>query len=424
MVEPALSLEAAGKRYTKFHERSLVSALLRRRHRTESDLWALRNISLEVGQGESVAVIGSNGAGKSTLLRLLAAVSQPSEGTVTIRGRVAPLLSVGVGFHQEMTGRENVYVNGMLLGLTKRQVANRFDAIVDFADLHEFIDVPVKFYSSGMFMRLGFSVAVHVEPEVMLVDEVLAVGDAGFQLRCLNRLRELARAGTTIVFVSHSMHAVQLLCSRAIVLDHGAIHFDGGTEHAVARYHQLTSSAAVERRGGAIRFMARRLLAVDGTEPDVVTQGQPLFYQTTLSFDQALDGPGIRFRLLASDGSLAYSMQSPIGDHWRRYEAGEEAAVRIPFAARLGGGGTFHINIDVLNADGDLVLTDVAGPSFFVPQLLGVAGPAELGATITVDGVRRTDHTWSTLDAVVDPAPITSPRRDNEPDEPWHTNDA
>ncbi|MDQ6782825.1 MAG: polysaccharide ABC transporter ATP-binding protein [Actinomycetota bacterium] len=400
MADPALSLAAVGKRYTKVQERSLVSALLRRRNRTDSTLWALRDVSFDVEQGESVAVVGGNGAGKSTLLRLLAAVSQPTEGEVTIRGRVAPLLSVGVGFHQEMTGRENVLVNGMLLGLTKRQIAGRLDAIVDFAELHDFIDVPVKFYSSGMFMRLGFSVAVHVDPGVMLVDEVLAVGDAGFQLRCLNRLRELAQEGTTIVFVSHSMHAVQLLCSRSIVLDHGRVHFDGATERAVARYHQLTSTAAAER-GGSVDFGARRLLTEHGAEPEVVVQGQSLIYQTVVRFGQPVDGPGIRFRLLAADGSLAYSMQSPIGDRWRHYDAGEESAVRIPFAARLGGGGTFHINLDVLNADGELLSTDVGGPSFFVPQLLGVAGPAELGATITVDGVRRSDHTWSTLDAVV-----------------------
>jgi ABC-type polysaccharide/polyol phosphate transport system ATPase subunit len=416
LAAPALSLSAVGKRYTKVQERSLVSALLRRRDRAATDLWALRNVSFVVEPGESVAVIGSNGAGKSTLLRLLAGVSQPSEGVVTIRGRVAPLLSVGVGFHQEMTGRENVHVNGMLLGLTKRQVSDRFDAIVDFADLHQFIDVPVKFYSSGMFMRLGFSVAVHVEPQVMLVDEVLAVGDAGFQLRCLNRLRELARAGTTIVFVSHSMHAVQLLCSRALVLDHGTVHFDGATERAVNRYHHLTSAAASGAGGGAIRFVSRHLLAEDGTEPDVVRQGQALVYQTTVRFDRAVDGPGIRFRLSASDGSLAYSMQSPIGDRWRRYEAGEEAVVRVPFAARLGGGGTFHIDVDVLNVDGDHLVTDGEGPSFFVPQLLGVAGPADLGATITVDGVRRSDHTWSTLDAVAAPAPApVAPRRDGAP---------
>ncbi len=403
MAEPALSLAAVGKRYTKVQERSLVSAALRRRNRTGSDLWALRDVSFDIGQGESVAVIGGNGAGKSTLLRLLAAVSQPSEGVATIRGRVAPLLSVGVGFHQEMTGRENVLVNGMLLGLNRRQVTERLDPIVDFAELHEFIDVPVKFYSSGMFMRLGFSVAVHVEPDVMLVDEVLAVGDAGFQLRCLDRLRDLARAGTTIVFVSHSMHAVQLLCSRAVVLDHGRVHFEGATEQAVAQYHQLTSSVAAKEQGGTIHFVARRLLAADGTEPEVVHQGQILVYQTTVHFDRNLEGPGVRFRLMGSDGSLAYSMQSPIGDRWRTYHAGEDAVVRIHFAARLGGGGTFHINVDVVSADGQHLCTDGAGPSFFVPQLLGVTGPAELGATITIDGVGRTDHTWATLDSVAAP---------------------
>lgn len=394
--------DGVGKRYTKLQEHSLVGTLLGRHHRTKSSLWALRGINLRIDAGESIAIIGGNGAGKSTLLRLLAGVSQPSEGVVTIRGRVAPLLSVGVGFHHEMTGRENVFVNGMLLGLTKRQVEERFEAIVEFAELHEFIDVPVKFYSSGMFMRLGFSVAVHVEPNVMLIDEILAVGDASFQLRCLNRLRDLTMAGTTTVFVSHSMHAVQLLCSRAVVLHKGVVEFDGETEEAVARYHRLTSAGASDGSGQTVRFVARHLTLADGREPVVVAPGQSLIYETAVHFARAVDGPGIRFRLMAGDGSLAYSMQSPIGERWRLYGAGETAVVRIPFEARLGGGGTFHISVEVTDAQGELLCTDVGGPSFFVRSLLGVSGPADLGATITVDGVGRSDHTWTPLDSIID----------------------
>src|SRR5690606_37347034 len=204
---PAIELAGVGKRY-RLAERSLVQALRPSRRRTVRQLWAVQGLDLQVEPGETVGLLGHNGAGKSTLLRMMAGVSEPTEGRVTVRGRVAPLISVGVGFHQELTGRENVYVNGMLLGLTRAEVEARFDEIVDFAELRDRIDTPVKFYSSGMFMRLGFSVAVHVDPDVLLVDEVLAVGDVAFQLKCFDRMRELSARGTTTVLVSHSMHAL------------------------------------------------------------------------------------------------------------------------------------------------------------------------------------------------------------------------
>ncbi|MDZ7734094.1 MAG: ABC transporter ATP-binding protein [Acidimicrobiia bacterium] len=200
-TEPAVDLTGVGKRY-RLAERSLVQAMRPSKRRAVRDLWAVRDLDLRIEPGETVGLLGRNGAGKSTLLRMMAGVSEPTEGRVVVRGRIAPLISVGVGFHQELTGRENVYVNGMLLGLSRAQVEERFDEIVAFAELTERIDTPVKFYSSGMFMRLGFSVAIHVNPEVLLVDEVLAVGDVAFQLKCFDRMRELSAGGTTIVLVS------------------------------------------------------------------------------------------------------------------------------------------------------------------------------------------------------------------------------
>jgi ABC-type polysaccharide/polyol phosphate transport system ATPase subunit len=359
-----------------------------------SELWALRDVDLRVEPGETVGVIGRNGAGKSTLLRLLAGVSQPTDGRLTIRGRIAPLLSVGVGFHQEMTGRENVHVNGMLLGLTKREIAARFDAIVGFAELDDFIDTPVKFYSSGMFMRLGFSVAIHVDPEVLLVDEVLAVGDVGFQLRCFDRMRALQRAGTTILFVSHSMHAIQLLCPRTVLVHRGRVEADGPTEGSIARYHELLSTDGERDDVGApVRVLHRDLTLAGGGRVDSVDQEQALTYSTRLRFERPVEGPQVFFRVLSEDGTVAYGRLTTLGDRWRSFAAGEETTVRVDFRPNFGGGGTFRVVIAVTDDGGSTVLLhDQGGPSFYVPPRLGVEGVADLGADISVDGEVRTNH--------------------------------
>jgi ABC-type polysaccharide/polyol phosphate transport system ATPase subunit len=396
---PAIELENVGKRYWKIQERSLVRSMVPFGAENRSELWALRGADIRIEAGETVGVIGRNGAGKSTLLRLLAGVSQPTEGSVTIRGRVAPLLSVGVGFHPEMTGRENVLVNGMLLGFTKAQIASRFDAIVEFAELADFVDTPVKFYSTGMFMRLGFAVAVHVEPEVLLVDEVLAVGDVGFQLRCLDRMRELKRSGTTIVFVSHGMHAVQLLCPRTVLMHKGSVEFDGRTELAIGRFHNLMAATSDEPDGGPVRILSRELLS-DGRPVEDVEQNAELTYRSRVRFERAVEDPGVFFHVRSEDGTLAYSMQTPIGDRWRTYAAGEEADVEVVFHARLGGGGTYHITLDVTDRDSLALVSDHQSVSFYVPPVLGVQGPADLTARIHVDDAHRTDHRWERLEGV------------------------
>jgi ABC-type polysaccharide/polyol phosphate transport system ATPase subunit len=401
----AVELAGVGKRYWRIQERSLLRSLVPFGAPNRSELWALRDIDLQVEPGETVGVIGRNGAGKSTLLRLLAGVSQPSAGALTIRGRIAPLLSVGVGFHQEMTGRENVYVNGMLLGLTKREIAARFDDIVAFAELGEFIDTPVKFYSSGMFMRLGFSVAIHVDPEVLLVDEVLAVGDVGFQLRCFDHMRSLQRSGTTILFVSHSMHAVHLLCPRTVFVHRGGIEADGPTEGVIARYHELLATADENDdhdAAAAVRVTHRELTLDGGGQIEVVDQDQALTYRTRLRFARPVTGPQIFFRVLAEDGTLAYGRQTTLGDGWRSFRPGEEATVSVDFRPAFGGGGTFRVGIVVTDDDGRTVLLhDQNGPSFYVPPRLGVEGVADLGAAISVDGEARTNHRSLRLDGQV-----------------------
>ena len=192
-------------------------------------IWALRDLSLEVEQGEVVGVIGRNGAGKSTLLKILSRITEPTTGWADIHGRVSSLLEVGTGFHSELTGRENVYLNGTVLGMSKKEVDRKFDEIVDFAEIEKFIDTPIKRYSSGMKVRLAFAVAAHLEPEILLIDEVLAVGDTAFQKKCLGRMGRVAREGRTVLFVSHDMSAITRLCPRAILLEHGTLVGDGRT---------------------------------------------------------------------------------------------------------------------------------------------------------------------------------------------------
>jgi len=230
------SLAAAGRR------------LVRRDHRPhDEDLWALKDVSFELREGDVLGVIGRNGAGKSTLLKILTRITTPTEGRATIRGRVGSLLEVGTGFHPELTGRENVFLNGSVLGMKQRDIARKFPDIVEFSGVEKFIDTPVKRYSSGMSVRLAFAVAAHLEPEVLLVDEVLAVGDAEFQRRCLGRMQDLSESGRTVLFVSHNMQAVSQLCERAIWLDKGRVVDDGRSAEIVARYLQSGSGGGSSR---------------------------------------------------------------------------------------------------------------------------------------------------------------------------------
>jgi lipopolysaccharide transport system ATP-binding protein len=203
---------------------------------SEKDFWALKDVSFDVKQGEVVGIIGQNGAGKSTLLKVISQITMPTNGRAEIYGRVGSLLEVGTGFHPELTGRENIYLNGAIIGMKKEEIRRRFDAIVDFAEIGKFLDTPVKRYSSGMYVRLGFSVAAHLEPEILLVDEVLAVGDAAFQKKCLDKIGDIAKEGRTVLFISHNMVAVNSLCKRAIWLKGGEIVEDGPSAEIVTRY--------------------------------------------------------------------------------------------------------------------------------------------------------------------------------------------
>jgi len=247
---PAIELAEVSKRFQLQEGRTLrefVPALLRGRG-WSPPFYALRDVTFSVARGETLGIIGRNGSGKSTILKLIAGVTAPSEGEIGVYGRVSPLIELGAGFHPDLTGRENVFLNASILGMSRKEVSARFDEIISFAELWDFVDTPVKRYSSGMYIRLGFSVAVHSDPEILLIDEVLAVGDAGFQEKCLAKMREFQSQGVTIVLVTHSMGLVQDFCERAILLSAGRLLADGAPAEVVQSYTDLIShpDAALE----------------------------------------------------------------------------------------------------------------------------------------------------------------------------------
>jgi lipopolysaccharide transport system ATP-binding protein len=237
-------------------ERSLAAAVKRKQKQGDDprlpvgSFWALKDVSFNVSQGDVIGIIGRNGAGKSTLLKILSRITSPTSGEVRVMGRMASLLEVGTGFHPELTGRENIFLNGAILGMRKTEITRRFDEIVAFAEIDRFLDTAVKHYSSGMYVRLAFAVAAHLDPEILIVDEVLAVGDLAFQKKCLGKMGEVSRSGRTVLFVSHNMAAVENLCSRAVVLHQGTLEFDGIPKDAIQHYLNTLSSQA--GKGNAI----------------------------------------------------------------------------------------------------------------------------------------------------------------------------
>ncbi len=262
MSDLAIRIENLGKRYVlgETHEQTLSAQFGRWlkapfRPRTEariapSEFWALTNISLDIAKGEALGIVGGNGAGKSTLLKILSRITPPTKGRAQVHGRLSSLLEVGTGFHPELTGRENVFLNGTILGMRKAEVARKFDEIVAFSGVEKFIDTPVKRYSSGMYVRLAFAVAAHLEPDVLIIDEVLAVGDAEFQKRCLGKMSDVAQQGRTVIFVSHNMAAVQKLCSRAVWMDHGEVRTSGNPADVIGAYLESTAHPA---ESGAVK---------------------------------------------------------------------------------------------------------------------------------------------------------------------------
>jgi len=260
-------------------------------------IWALKDVSFEVKQGEIVGIIGRNGAGKTTLLKVLSRITEPTEGRAEMKGRVGSLLEVGTGFHPELTGRENVYLSGAILGMAKKEIDRKFDEIVDFSEIEKFIDTPVKRYSSGMLVRLGFAVAAHLEPDILLVDEVLAVGDAGFQKKCLGKMENVAKGGRTVLVVSHNMGTISTLCERAVLLAEGHIDFVGSVQEAVSKYlGNLSADAGLRREwffeeapgGENVKVKSVAITDHQGVEKPYFSTTQPIF--VTIEYWMLSDG--------------------------------------------------------------------------------------------------------------------------------------
>jgi lipopolysaccharide transport system ATP-binding protein len=320
---------------------TLAAAALRPfrpRSKRPETFWALDDVSFEVQHGEALGIIGRNGAGKSTLLKLLARITRPTRGTADIYGRMGSLLEVGTGFHPELSGRENVYLNGAILGMTRGDIRRQFDEIVAFAEIEKFLDTPVKRYSTGMYMRLAFAVAAHLEPEILVVDEVLAVGDAAFQAKSLGKMGEVTRSGRTVLFVSHNLAAVTQLCTRALLLDAGRVRVEGSTEHVIAGYlagaSQQGHVAFQERRDPAgIRgaaFEWAELRGADGSVRSEFSIGDDI----TVAFRLRLapDRPGVKLAvsLRAADGTpLAHVVDDDSGFALRRDEDSWDVSIRF-----------------------------------------------------------------------------------------------
>jgi lipopolysaccharide transport system ATP-binding protein len=302
--------------------------------------WALRDISLQVPRGASLGVIGRNGAGKSTLFKLLAGITAPTRGRIVIDGRLAALIEVGSGFHQELTGRENVFLSGAILGMRRREIADKLDRIVSFAGVERFIDTPVKRYSSGMYVRLGFAIAAHLEPDVLLVDEVLAVGDAEFQVKCLQRIAELKSRGTTSLFISHDLSAVERLCDRAILLEAGAIVASGPPGEVVASYHRRLTfpGTAPDEAGERITtgVALTNLTLHDPDRPAALSLGTGKPVHVTLRYvaTRPLEHVEFELRYYSADGTTC--LAAP-----RTGEHGERLQLRPP-------GGTVEFVCDAL----------------------------------------------------------------------------
>jgi ABC-type polysaccharide/polyol phosphate transport system ATPase subunit len=272
-----------------------------------SPMWAIRNVSFQVRQGEALGIVGHNGAGKTTILKILSSITTPTSGEITVRGRMAALVEVGSGFHPELTGRENINLHGAMLGMRRWEIRQKLDSIIEFSGVGQYIDVPVKRYSSGMYVRLGFSIAAHLNPDILLLDEVLAVGDAAFQAKCLGRLAELRRTGRTVVFISHDLAAVYRLCDRAILMDHGQVVADGPPRQVIDEYQRMTFGDDTAPVGAAESESPAQCTSVSFSAPDPaqgIRTGYPMVARLSYRANQVIPAAVFRISLYWPSGYL------------------------------------------------------------------------------------------------------------------------
>ena len=361
MTGGAIRLESVSRRFRVYPQeaRTLKELVVARRRARGTDVWALRDVSLEIEPGGSVGLVGRNGSGKTTLLRLLAGIIKPTAGRVAVDGRVGSLLELGAGFHPDFTGRENVYLNGSIHGLGRAEVRERMDEIVAFAGLEDFIDLPVRTYSSGMYMRLGFAIAAHIEADILLLDEVFAVGDEAFQRKCFGKIFEFKQRGGTIVFVSHDASAVERLCERAVLLRAGRVEFDGPTHEAIVRYHRmLAAERDPDERGaglsewgtGEARIAAVALVGADGDQRTQFLAGEPLTLTLRVVPERRLPAPRLTWELRGEDGVLAAGGSQDTGElGWD--ERASELALRFDVERLPLAEGRFHVRLGLSDPD-------------------------------------------------------------------------
>ncbi|MBA3440426.1 MAG: ABC transporter ATP-binding protein, partial [Pyrinomonadaceae bacterium] len=291
--------------------------------RRSKEFWAVRDVSFEIQRGEALGIIGHNGAGKSTILKLLSNITTPTSGEITINGRLSALIEVGSGFHPELTGRENVYLSGSILGMRRREITKKLNSIVDFAGVREFIDTPVKRFSSGMYVRLGFSIAAHLDPDILLLDEVLAVGDAAFQAKCIQRISELKQAGTTIVFISHDLSAVERLCDRVLLMQRGEAAATGSPHDMIARYEQAATKFVKSAPPGAeesARLSKKAEISdvtfcnATGSETSAFSTGEPVTAFIKYAARERVANAYFGLFFYSQDGELLCQFTTELGD--------------------------------------------------------------------------------------------------------------
>lgn len=323
----------------------------------QQEFWAVRDVSFELRRGECVGIIGSNGAGKSTLLKMLNGIIKPDSGTITIQGRTGALIEVGAGFHPQLTGRENVYVNAAILGMSKRETDAKFDQIVEFAGVKEFMDTPVKCYSSGMYVRLGFAIAVHTRPQILLVDEVLAVGDAEFQARCLRRIRELREERVSIIFVSHNLVTMQRVCNRMLLMKQGCVLSSGSPATVISHYYQsLPSLNGQSERSpnphidSSVRIVSGHLLDKNGTERNHFLSGESLIARMRYKAHRRIQRPQfvISFKSLDND---AYTGASTLYDRVEVEFIDGEGHAEVEFPNLALGAGVYDVNFAIFDSE-------------------------------------------------------------------------
>ena len=338
--------------------RSLKRTIIRRERERDEWFWALKDVTMFAHPGEAVGVIGPNGSGKSTLLKLLAGIFRPTQGEVALGGTVSSLLELGAGFHPEFTGRENVYLNGAIFGLSSAYIDQHIDEILDFAEIAAFADQPVRTYSSGMFLRLGFSVAMHVNPDVLLLDEVFAVGDEAFSKKCYGRIFDFKRAGRTIVFVSHDLASVEMLCDRALLLEQGRVEAEGGVEEVVRTYHRRLAGRTVSARSaqaqeydrpGGAEILAAKIVDNAGNDTDIVLEGHSVLFTVDLTL--AADAPGARVAFVFRDapGKVLAGRTGRLDLQARQVNTINLVVTKIPFRE-----GRFTVDVVVTNGDGSV----------------------------------------------------------------------